>query len=426
MRTLIRGGRLVDPANRVDEITDLYIDDGRVVALGMAPDGARVEREIDASGLVVCPGLIDLNARLREPGAEHKATIASESRAAASAGITTLCVPPDTEPVVDTQAVVELIHRRAEDAGMARVEVLGALTVDLKGKRLAEMAALQRAGCVGVSNGLRPVANTEVMRRAMEYASTFDLVVFLHCEDPWLAVDRQMHAGSISGRLGIGGIPETAETVAVARDLLLLEQTGVQGHFCHLSSTRAVTMVAKARTRGLAVTAGVSAHQLHLTEDDVSGFDSQCHVRPPLRTAGDLKGLRAGVQSGVIQAICSAHQPHEKDAKLEPFTLTESGISALETLLPLALDLYHQGGMGLSELLATLTSNPAKIIAVERGALGIGAVADVCIFDPDVRWVLEEDAMLSQGSNTPFLGKTLRGRVMHTLLGGQVVHTWEP
>ncbi len=426
MAIVIRGGRLIDPANGVDEVTDLTIVDGRIAALGSAPAGAQVDEEIDARGLIVCPGLVDLNARLREPGAEHKATIASESRAAASAGITTLCVPPDTEPVVDTQAVVELIHRRAADAGMARVEVMGALTVGLKGERLAEMAALKRAGCVGVSNGLQPVTSTEVMRRAMEYAGTFDLGVFLHCEDPWLAVDRQMHGGSVSGRLGIGGIPETAETVTVARDLLLLEQTGVEGHFCHLTSTRAVTMVAEARARGLPLTAGASAYQLHLTEDDVVGFDSQCHVRPPLRSAGDRKGLRAGVRSGVIQAICSAHQPHENDAKQDPFALTEPGISGLETLLPLALDLHHEDGMGLAELLAALTSNPAKIMGVERGALGVGAVADVCIFDLNARWVLEEDTMLSQGHNSPFLGQTLRGRVMHTLLGGKVVHTWTP
>ncbi len=424
MATVIRGGRLVDPANGVDEITDLYIDKGRIAALGTAPDNGQPDAEIDAGGLVVCPGLIDLNARLREPGEEHKATIASESRAAASAGITTLCVPPDTEPVVDTQAVVELIHRRADDAGMARVEVLGALTAGLEGERLAEMAALQQAGCVGVSNGLRPVANTEVMRRAMEYASTFGLGVFLHAQDTWLAKDRYMHGGSVSGRLGIGGIPETAETVAVARDLLLLEQTGARGHFSHLSSARAVTMIAEARARGLAVSAGVSAHQLHLTEDDVAGFDSQCHACPPLRTAHDLKGLRAGVQSGVIQAICSAHQPHEKDAKLDPFALTEPGISALETLLPLALALHHEEGMGLSELLAALTIKPATIIGVERGSFGVGAVADICIFDPDARWVLEEDAMLSQGRNTPFLGQPLRGRVMHTLLGGRTVYPW--
>lgn len=247
MRIRISGARVVDPANRIDTSADVYIADGRVQGIGKAPDGFEAERALDASGLVLIPGIVDLRAHLREPGAEHKGTIASETRAAARGGITTLCCPPDTDPVIDTPAVVELIHQRAAASGLARVEVLGALTHDLDGQNLAEMGALKEAGCLGVSNALQPVSDTEVMRRAMEYAATFGLTVFVHAEDPWLAKGRVVHDGAVATRLGLAGIPEIAETIAVARELLLVEQTGTRVHFCHLSTGPAVDMFATPR-----------------------------------------------------------------------------------------------------------------------------------------------------------------------------------
>ncbi len=421
-RVVIRNGRVVDPGNGIDRLDDLYLGDGRVVALGRAPGQFRADVEIDATGCIVCPGLVDLRARLGEPGYEHKATIASETRAAVRSGITTLCCPPDTHPVVDTPAVVELIHQRASQCGLARVEVLGALTQGLEGTQLAEMGALGAAGCRGVANALSPVVDTEVMRRAMEYAATFGLTVFVHAEDPWLAKGRIVHDGEISTRLGLAGIPEIAETIMVARELLLVEETGARTHFCHLSTGPAVDMIRDAKEHGLPVTADVSAHHLHLTEEGVGDFDADYHVRPPLRTVEDRDRLRTGVADGVIDVVCSDHQPHEVDAKLNPFPLTEPGISALETLLPLTLRLVDDDLMTMSAAIATLTSRPAAVLGVPAGTLSVDAPADVCVFDPLARWTLEAGAMASAGRNTPLLDHELKGLVTHTLVDNRLVH----
>jgi len=418
MKLSILNGRVIDPANGVDRVADLFVVKGRIAALGTAPDGFVADRSIDASGQLVCPGLVDLRARLREPGQENTATIASETRAAAAGGITTLVSPPDTDPVVDNPAVVDLIRHRAAQAGFARVMSLGALTQGLAGKTLAEMHALKTAGCVGVGNGQRAVSNTEVMRRAMEYAATQGLPVFLHAEDPWLAEGGCAHEGAVSVRLGLPGIPEAAETIAVARDLQLIEQTGVRAHFCGLSSVRAVQMIARARFDGLPVTADVAAHQLFLTDMDIGYFDSQCHVRPPLRSQRDRDGLRQALADGSIDAICSDHQPHDTDAKLAPFPASEPGISALETLLPLTLRLVDEGVLGLSEAIARLTSGPAQIIGRDAG-LAVGEIADVCIVDPEQYHELSAATMVSHGHNSPFLGWEFKGRVTHTLLGGR-------
>lgn len=418
----IKGGHLVDPANGVDAPADLFIDArGFVVGVGQAPDGFVAERVLDARGRIVCPGLVDLRARLREPGLEYKATIESETRAAVAAGITTLACPPDTHPVIDTPAMAQMIQSRAWRFGLAFIHPLGALTQNLEGKLLSDMEALDEAGCVGVTNALAPVTDTLVMRRAMEYAASFDLTVFLHSQDPWLAGNGCVHEGEVGTRLGLPGIPEAAETVGVARDLALIEQTGVRAHFCGLSSARAVAMIAEARARGLPVSADVTAHHLHLTEHDIGQFNTQCHVLPPLRARRDRDALRAALKSGVISAICSDHQPHEPDAKLAPFAEAEPGISGLETLLPLTLRLVEEGLLTRSEAIALLTHKPADILGVDAGELGVGATADVCIFDPETRWTLREDNMVSRGHNTPFLGWQLRGRVTHTLVGGKLV-----
>jgi dihydroorotase len=421
-RIRIRGGRVIDPANGVDQVMDVYIAAGRIAGLGDAPDGFSAERSIDATGLIVCPGLVDLCARMREPGLEHKATIASETRAAVAGGITTLCCPPDTDPIIDTTAVIELIRRRAEQAGFARVVALGALTRGLNGEQLSEMAALKRFGCVGVGNTIHPKENPLVLRRAMEYAATHDLTVFLYPEDTALSDGGCVHEGAISTRLGLPGIPEAAETAAVARDLALIEHTGVRSHFCRLSTARAVQMVGRAQYDGLPVTADVAMHQLFLTEHDITGFDSECHVLPPLRTERDRDGLRQGVARGVIGALCSDHQPHERDAKRAPFIETEPGLSGLETLLPLALKLVHEGLLDFSQALARLTYRPARILNIDTGTLGMKARADVCVFDPDLVWRYDHASMLSQGRNTPFLGWEFKGRARYTMMDGRLVH----
>lgn len=423
MNVVIRGGRLIDPANKTDAKKDLYIDEqGFVIGVGQAPAGFNATRIIDATGLIVCPGLVDLRARLREPGFEYKATIESETRAAVAGGITTLCCPPDTNPVIDTPAMAQMIQSRAWRFGLAFIHPLGALTQGLEGKLLSDMEALDEAGCVGFTNAYKPVSDTLVLRRAMEYCATFDLTVFLHSEDPWLRGQGCAHEGEVATRLGLPGIPEAAETVAVARNLALIEHTGVRAHFCNLSSARALAMVAQAQQHGLPVTADVTAHHLHLTEHDVIGFNTQCHVRPPLRSLHDRDGLRTALKSGVLGAICSDHQPHEPDAKLAPFAQAEPGISSLETLLPLTLKLVEDKILNLDEAIALLTCKPADILGVDAGRLAIGDTADVCIFDPQTRWTLTADQMISRGRNTPFLGTSLQGRVTYTLIGGRVVY----
>jgi dihydroorotase len=419
----LKGGRVIDPANKVDDILDVYIADTRIAALGGAPEGFASAHEIDVDGCIVCPGLVDLCARVREPGQEHKATIATESVAAAASGITTLCCPPDTNPVVETPADIELIRLRAEKIGKTRIVTLGALTHGLDGERLSEMAALKNAGCVGVSNALRPLANTLVQRRALEYAATFDLTVFLHPNDHWLSANGCAHEGEVATRLGLPGIPEAAETAAVARDLTLIEQTGIRAHFCHLTTARAVHMVARAQFDGLPVTADVAIPHLYLTEVDISDFDSRCHVIPPLRTTQDRQHLRDALKRGTLSAVCSDHQPHEADAKLRSFPSTEPGISGLDTLLPLGLRLVDEHVIELDELIQRMTAGPARILGLPFGTLSVGASADVCVFDPGRVWQLNTDTIRSNGHNTPFMGWEMKGRVIHTLLAGKLVHS---
>lgn len=421
MKISIRNGRLIDPANGLDQETDLHIADGLVVALGPAPAGFRPDRTLDARGHLVCPGLVDLCARLREPGLEHKATIASETAAAAAAGVTTLCCPPDTAPMIDTPAVAQLVTQTAERVGLARVVPAGALTQGLGGEQISEMAALKHAGCAVMSHGERPILNTLVQRRAMEYATTFGLTVFLRPEDHFLRDNGCVHEGRLSTRLGLPGIPEAAETVAMARDLALAEQTDTRVHFRGLSCARATEMLVEAVGRGIRASADVSAHQLFLTEEDLAGFDSNCHLRPPLRTARDRDALRAAVARGDIAAICSDHQPHDEDAKLAPFPETASGITALETLLALTLRLVEEGVMDLPTAIHRLTAGPADILGLPYGRLEEGRVADLCVFDPGVRWVVSAATLVSAGHNTPFTGVEVRGRVSWTLLAGRIV-----
>lgn len=420
----ILGGRVIDPANDLDRVTDLHIAGGKILAVGESPQGFQPDQTIDATGQVVCPGIIDLCAHLREPGAEHKATIASETAAATSGGITTLCCPPDTLPVIDTPAVTGQIRHKARKAGYCRLLPQGAVTHDLDGSRLSEMAALKSAGCVAVTNAYTPLANTLVQRRAMEYAATFGLLTIIRPEDQYLSNHGCAHEGRVADRMGLLGIPEAAETVAVARDLALAETTGAVIHFHTLSSASAARTMAWAKREGRRVSADVAIHQLHLTEMDLEGFDSNFHVRPPLRTDTDRDGLRDAVANNVIQVICSDHQPHEADAKAAPFPDTEPGISGLETLLPLTLKLVEQDVMDLSSAIARLTCGPAEILGLPLGTLSPGRAADICIYDPEQRWFVEADALLSRGKNTPFQGWEMPARVTHTLLKGRLVYSF--
>jgi dihydroorotase len=415
----ILGARVIDPASGLDQITDLHISQGRIVAIGDAPADFTASQRVDASGLVAAPGLVDLSVSLREPGYSRKGTIASETRAAAAGGVTSLCCPPLTKPILDTSAVAELILDRAREAGHAKVFPIGALSKGLEGEQLAELIALRDAGCIAFGNGLNSFGNNRTLCRALEYAATFDLTVIFHSQDRDLSAGGLAHDGPTAAFLGLAGIPATAETVALARDLLLVEQSGVRAHFSQLTTARGVELIEQAQARGLPVTADVALYQLILTDEALTGFSSLYHVQPPLRSAADREGLRAAVKSGVVQAIASHHQPHDRDAKLAPFGATEPGISSVELLLPLALTLVQDGLLDLPTLLARLGQGPADAVRLPAGRLQVGAAADLVLFDESVSTVAGE-RWLSKGANCPFLGHTLPGAVRYTLVDGHI------
>ena len=421
MRISISNGHLICPAQQLDGQGDLYIADGRIVSAGKRIDGFSADLEITLDGQYVCPGIVDLSVHTREPGFEHKATIASETEAAVRAGVSSMVCPPDTRPVTDTPAVVELIHERQYRLNKTRIYPLGALTRGLDGRQLTEVAALKRAGCVGLSNADKPIVDTEVLRRAFEYAAGFDLPVFIHPEDSYLRNQGVIHEGRISTRLGLPGIPETAETIAISRALLLIEQTGVSAHFCRLSCARSVELIGAAKQQGLPVTADAGIAYLYLTEVDVDGFNSQCHLWPPLRTDRDRQALLDGLRSGVIDAVCSDHQPHDKDAKAAPFSSTEPGASTLEVLAPLAFNLAAARGFSPGQIVQALTCRPASIIGIDAGSLAGGARADLFIFDENLQWTVEAEKLTSAGKNTPFDNWEMNGKVTHTIVNGKLV-----
>lgn len=422
-RLAVRGARVVDATLAMDSTCDLFFGDGRLLAIGDAPEGFVADREIDARGLVACAGFIDTSVNLKKPGSEHSRGMIRELAACAAGGITHAVCPPDTWPIADTTTVVRQMHETAASARRSWVWVVGAMTQGLAGEQLADMAALRQAGCMAVSNRRRAMANTQVLRRALEYAATFDLPVVFNPEDADLAGNGCAHEGPVATRLGLNGIPAIAETIAVARDLELVAQTGVRAHFAQLSTAGAVAMLAAARRRGLQVTADVAVHQLLLTEDAIEGFNAMAHVRPPLRTAADRDALRAAVADGVIDAVCSDHQPCEPADKLAPFPAARPGISGAETLLPLLLELVDEGALTLAQALRALTAGPAACFGIAGGGLRIGERTDLCLFDPAARYTLQPQEMVSAGRNTPFLGRRLRGRVLFTLLGNRVLHS---
>lgn len=424
MKLRIANGRVIDPASQIDGQHDILVADGKIVAIetaGTTSSDFTADTSIDAGGLIVCPGLIDLCARLREPGQEHTATVASETLAAVKGGITSLCIPPDTDPVIDNPAVTEYIEDKGKDAALSKLFTVGALTQNLEGKLLTEMAALKAAGCVGVGNAYTPLKSSLVQQRAMEYAASMGLTIFINAFDSSLQTKGCVHQGAISTRLGLNGIPETAETIAVARDLLLIEQTNVRAHFHQISTARAVEMIAMAQQKGLPVTADITPHHLHLAEHDVGNFDSLCHVIPPLRSIRDRDGLQQGLRNGIITAISSDHQPLDEDAKMGPFDETTPGISGLETLLPLTLRLVDDDLLTLSQAIACLTFNPASILGIDSGRINVNAPADICIFNPDAHTTCNPDRLLSAGKNTPFGGWLFNNEVTHTLINGKIV-----
>ncbi|MEM7207980.1 MAG: dihydroorotase [Pseudomonadota bacterium] len=419
-RISIAGGRILDPANGTDEIADLHIADGQILAMGDAPDGFTADQTIDADATLVCPGLIDLCARLGEPGFEQRGTIASETRAAAHAGVTSVCCPPDTLPVIDEPSVVELILNRAQSAGCARVLPLGALTLGLRGEHLTEASALMHEGCVALSHADAPIRDVRVLRRAMEYAGTFDIPMLIQPQDAWLATGGCAHEGAVATRLGLPGIPVAAETVAIAMLIELAAHTGARLHLSRLTSARGVETVRRARAEGLAITADVGINHLYLTDIDVNGFNSLCHTLPPLRTQRDREALIEGIKDGTIDAICSDHNPCESDAKLAPFEATHAGISSLDTLLPLLLRLQDEG-IDLNRCVELASAAPARILSIDSGTLAPGANADIVVIDPEKEWEVSGASMKSAGTNTPYAGWMMRGAASTSVIAGRLI-----
>lgn len=418
----IKNGRIVDPKNGVDAKQDLFIAGGKIAALGKSPAGFRAERVIDASNFVVCPGLIDLSARLREPGFEYKATLDSEMQAAVAGGVTSLACPPDTDPPLDEPGLVEMLKHRAKSLNLAHVYPLGALTWKLGGERLTEMVVLRDAGCVAFSHADTPIPDTQVLWHALQYAATFGIAVWLRPQDGYLARGGVAHDGEVATRLGLPGIPSFAETIALSTILQLVRTTRTRVHFCRLSTAEGVAMVRAAKKEGLPVSCDVSAHHAHLSEIDLGYFDSHCHVIPPFRSLRDRDALRAGLADGTIDAMCSDHAPVDEDAKQLPFAESEPGATGLELLLPLALKWAGEMRLALPEALACVTSRPAAILGVQGGDLSVGKDADLCVFDPNAHVRITADFLKSQGKNTPFMGYELPGRVRYTLVGGQIVY----
>ncbi len=422
MKIHIRSGRLIDPRNGVDAQRDLYLAAGKVVAVGEAPAGFSANRVIDAAGKIVCPGLVDLAVRLREPGYEYMATLESEMEAAIAGGVTSLACPPDTDPALDEPGLVEMLKFRAKNLNQAHVYPVGALTVGLKGARLTEMAELRDAGCVAFSQAEAPFADTQVLMHALEYAATFGFPVWLRPQDPALAGHGVAHDGEVATRLGLPAIPSTAEVIALSTILILARETGARIHIARLSSAEGVAMVRDAKARGLPVSCDIGIHHAHLSEMDIGYFDPNCHLSPPLRSLRDRDALRAGLADGSIDALCSDHTPVDEDVKQVPFSEAEAGATGVELLLPLALKWAAESGLPLSAAIDRITAKPATILGIDAGHLAVGAAADICIFDPAHYWRVEPGALRSQGKNTPYSGIELCGRVSHTLVGGTIVY----
>ncbi|HUW39037.1 MAG TPA: dihydroorotase [Rhodocyclaceae bacterium] len=422
MKIQIRNGRVIDPVRGIDRVTDLFIARGVIAGIDRAPQGFETSGTLDASGCIVCPGLVDLSARLREPGYEYRATLESEMAAAAAGGITSLACPPDTDPPLDEPGLVEMLRHRARLPAFGHVYPIGALTLKLAGERLTEMAELAEAGCVAFGQANTAIIDTQVLQRALQYASTFGFPVWLQAQDPFLARAGVAHDGEVAARLGLAGIPVAAETIALATILQLARETGAQVHLTRISSAAGLEMIAAARRSGILASCDVAIHHLHLCDHDIAYFNPHARLDPPLRGEADRDALRRGLADGTINAVCSDHTPVDDDAKQVPFDQAEPGATGLELLLPLTLKWAAEMGLPLALALARITSDPARILGIAAGSLAVGAAADVCIFDPEASFKVSRETLKSQGKNTPFLGLELPGRVRATLIDGHLAY----
>lgn len=420
MKIHIKNGRVIDPKHARDEVADVFVAAGKIVGNGHAPADFHPNRTIDATGLIVCPGLVDLSVRLREPGFEYKATLESEMLAAAAGGVTSLACPPDTDPPLDEPGLVEMLKFRAKNLPGPRVYPIGALTQKLEGKMLTEMAELTEAGCRAFTQADAPLTDTQVLLRAMEYAATFDFSLWLRPQDVSLARGGVAHDGAVASRLGLPGIPALAETVALATILQLARETGARVHLARLSTREGIAMVRAAKAQGLAITCDAASTHVHLSENDLVSFDSHLHLVPPLRSLRDRDAIREALRDGGIDALCSDHTPVDEDAKQMPFGESEPGASGVELLLPLTLKWAREMGVPLLQAIDLISGKPAQILGVPGGSLAVGGCADICIFDEAAEWVVNPKTLASQGDNTPFHNHPMQGRVRYTLIDGHI------
>ncbi|HEX9777751.1 MAG TPA: dihydroorotase [Geopsychrobacteraceae bacterium] len=420
MKTLIKSGRLVDPANHIDEKLDILIVAGKVAELAPNIDAGTAE-VINAAGLIVTPGLIDMHVHLRDPGLEYKEDIISGTRAAAAGGVTSLACMPNSSPVNDNLAVTRYIISKAREQGSANVYPIGCITKGQKGEVLAEMGELKEGGCVGFSDDGLPVRDGEMMRRALEYANTFGAPVISHAEELSLVAGGCMNEGPVSTELGLKGIPWVAEDAMTARDIMLAELTGAHLHVAHVSTRGSVELVRQAKGRGVRVTCEATPHHFMLTDDAVRGYNTNAKMNPPLRSQADVDAIRAGLADGTIDAIATDHAPHHSDEKNVEFAIALNGIVGLETLLPLTLQLVAEKVLSLTQAIALVTCRPARILGIERGSLAPGAVADITLINPNKEWTLDAAQLQSKSRNTPFDGRTMKGHAVRTLLAGTTV-----
>jgi len=422
MKIQIKNGRVVDPANGIDAVQDVFIAAGKIVALAHAPADFVANKVIDASGLVVAPGLVDLSARLREPGFEYKATLESELQAAMRGGVTSLVCPPDTDPVLDESGLVEMLRQRAKTQNKAHVYPLGALTIGLQGTSLTEMAALTEAGCIGFSQAEMPVQDTNTLQRALQYAATFGYTVWLRPQDAYIGRGGVAHAGPLASRLGLSGVPVMAETIALHTLFELMRATGAKVHLCRISSAAGLKLVRQAKKEGLPLTCDVGAHHVHMTDADIGFFDPNARFDPPLRSQRDRDAIKAALQDGTIDAICSDHTPVDDDEKALPFAEASPGATGLELLLSLALKWADdsRGEISLPQALSKITCQAARVAGIAGGQLAVGSTADICIFDPATHWTVDAKSLVSQGKHTPFLGYELPGSVKLTMVSGHI------
>lgn len=420
MKIHIKNGRVIDPMSERDQVTEVFVAAGKIVAIGNPPADFQPNRVLDASGLVVCPGLVDLSVRLREPGFEYRATLESEMLAAAAGGVTSLACPPDTDPPLDEPGLVEMLKFRARNLPGPRVYPIGAMTQKLEGRMLTEMAELSEAGCRAFTQADAPMTDTQVLLRAMEYAASFGFSLWLRPQDLSLSREGIAHDGAIASRLGLAGIPALAETVALATILLLARETGARIHLARLSTREGIAMVRAAKAQGLAISCDVATPHVHLSENDLVGFDSHLHLVPPLRGLRDRDAIREALRDGSIDALCSDHTPVDEDMKLVPFGESTPGASGVELLLPLTLKWAREMGVPLLQAIDLISWKPAQILGVPGGSLAVGSAADICIFDPTAEWVVSSKTLASQGGNTPFLNHPMQGRVRYTLIDGHI------